>query len=163
MNPWSVIVHCLFFWSDNVFQSGIYIYILDVAFSKLRNSRVREIETAPRFPDHALIFSRAVYSRATPSIWEPGRGDFVHCLDFVSFGFTNCRQRNERNQEYVCFLFVIIIIYIPHQIIYLYNYMIIHLLAKSNSLLPQSPNVTFKHWFTKTFSLPELRSPFMRT
>ena len=43
-------------------------YILDVAFSKLRDSRVREIETAPRFPDHALIFSPAFYSRATPSI-----------------------------------------------------------------------------------------------
>ena len=43
---------------------------MDVAFSKLRNSRVREIEAAPRFTDHALIFSRAVYSRATPSISE---------------------------------------------------------------------------------------------
>ena len=55
------------------------------------------------------------------------------------------REMSAIKSTYVFFFVIIIIIYISHQIIYLYNYMIIHLLAKSNSLLPQSPNVTFKH------------------
>ena len=119
---------------------------MDVAFSKLRNSRFREIETAPRFPDHALIFSRAVYSRATPSISESLEEAILYtALILCRLGLQIVDREMSAIKSMYVFFFVIIIIYIPHQIIYLYNYMIIHLLAKSNSLLPQSPNVTFKH------------------
>ena len=63
------------------------VFIFSLACSRLRDSRVHEIEKA-RTPDYALIFSRAFYLviRVISTIWEPGTCYSQTCIKRLPLG-----------------------------------------------------------------------------